>query len=274
MPVRFQVDPDFYDHPKTAGMSDAAFSLWVRAGSYSVAKLTDGFTRETVLVHTLRSDTSVADELVERGLWRRCRGDYVFHEWSVRNLTRQRIEEHNQADAERKRKERLNKKTAGQSPKRPPGRAPDDDRTSGGSPPYVGVVSSSGSVEQKPLVDDGYISVTRECAPAREARGTRIPADFAINADMVAWAREHTPHVDARRETERFIDHWRAATGKNSTKCDWIAAWRNWMRRAGDELPSRHGHRPTSSGIDTAVAGWEALRHNPFPPQVLPRGQS
>lgn len=78
MPVRFQVDPDFYDHPKTAGMSDAAFSLWVRAGSFSAAKLTDGFIAETVLVHTLRSDTQVADELVERGLWRRRRGGYMF----------------------------------------------------------------------------------------------------------------------------------------------------------------------------------------------------
>jgi hypothetical protein len=28
MPIRFQVDPDFYDHPKTIGMSDAATALW------------------------------------------------------------------------------------------------------------------------------------------------------------------------------------------------------------------------------------------------------
>lgn len=78
MSVRFQVEPDFYDHPKTAGMSDAAFSLWVRAGSYSAAKLTDGFVSESVLVHTLRSDAQVADELVERGLWRRRRGGWIF----------------------------------------------------------------------------------------------------------------------------------------------------------------------------------------------------
>lgn len=106
MPVRFQVDPDFYDHPKTAGMSDAAFSLWVRAGSFSAAKLTDGFVAEAVLVHTLRSDTRVADELVERGLWRRRRGGYVFHEWSERNLTKQRVQDHHHAEAKRKREER------------------------------------------------------------------------------------------------------------------------------------------------------------------------
>lgn len=109
MPIRFQVDPDFYDHPKTAGMSDAAFSLWVRAGSFSVAKLTDGFITEAVLVHTLRSDTQVADELVDRGLWRRSRGGYRFHQWSPRNLTKARVEEHNRAEAKRKREARHNK---------------------------------------------------------------------------------------------------------------------------------------------------------------------
>lgn len=103
MPVRFQVDPDFYDHPKVTGMSDAAFSLWVRAGSFSAAKTTDGFVSEDVLVHTLRSTAQVADELVGRGLWRRRKGGYVFHQWEARNLTKARIEADRKADAERKR---------------------------------------------------------------------------------------------------------------------------------------------------------------------------
>jgi hypothetical protein len=103
MPVRFQVDPDFYDHPKVTGMSDAAFSLWVRAGSFSAAKSTDGFVSEDVLAHTLRSSAQVADELVSRGLWRRRKGGYVFHQWEARNLTKARIEANRKADAERKR---------------------------------------------------------------------------------------------------------------------------------------------------------------------------
>lgn len=103
MPVRFQVDPDFYDHPKVTGMSDAAFSLWVRAGSFSAAKTTDGFIADDVLVHTLRSSTQVADELVSRGLWRRKKGGYAFHQWEARNLTKVRIEADRKADAERKR---------------------------------------------------------------------------------------------------------------------------------------------------------------------------
>jgi len=103
MPVRFQVDPDFYDHPKVLGMSDAAVSLWTRAGSYSVAKSTDGFVAEAVLVHALRSTLEVADELVQRGLWRRRKGGFQFHEWDARNLTRARIEADREADRDRKR---------------------------------------------------------------------------------------------------------------------------------------------------------------------------
>ncbi|WP_297551496.1 hypothetical protein [Amycolatopsis sp.] len=106
MPIRFQVDSDFYDHPKTTGMSDAAFSLWVRAGSYSAAKLTNGSVSEDVLALTLRSNTEVADELVRRGLWRRRKGGYVFHQWERRNLTKERVEADRQTDAARKRTER------------------------------------------------------------------------------------------------------------------------------------------------------------------------
>jgi hypothetical protein len=103
VPVRFQVDPDFYDHPKTLGMSDAAVSLWVRAGSYSVAKTTDGFVSEDVLVHALRSTVEVAEELVQRGMWRRRKGGFQFHQWEARNLTKDRIEADRQADRDRKR---------------------------------------------------------------------------------------------------------------------------------------------------------------------------
>lgn len=103
MPVRFQVDPDFYDHPKVLGMSDAAVSLWTRAGSYSVAKSTDGFVAEYVLVHALRSTLEVADELVHRGLWQRRKGGFQFHEWDKRNLTKARVEADRETDRERKR---------------------------------------------------------------------------------------------------------------------------------------------------------------------------
>lgn len=106
MPIRFQVDGDFYDHPKTIDMSDAAVALWTRAGSYSAAKLTDGFLTDAVLVRLSQTPDDAARELVKRGLWRRVRGGYRFHQWDERNLSRARVEAERTADRQRKRRER------------------------------------------------------------------------------------------------------------------------------------------------------------------------
>lgn len=71
--------------------------------------------------------------------------------------------------------------------------------------------------------------------PAR--RGSRLPDDFDVTPDMVAWHRDNTPGVNGQRETAKFIDHWRAAGGSNAVKRDWVAAWRNWMRKAAEWSP-------------------------------------
>lgn len=62
-------------------------------------------------------------------------------------------------------------------------------------------------------------------------RGTRIPEPFTITPEMVAWARERAPLVDGPRSTEMFVNYWTATTGRNATKLDWPATWRNWMLR-------------------------------------------
>lgn len=89
--------------------------------------------------------------------------------------------------------------------------------------------------------------------PRTTKRGTRIPDDFAVTDDMIAWAREHTPHVGAR-ETEAFVDYWRSAPGAKGVKVDWEATWRNWMRRAqenatrpGAALAIRGDRRPSTT---------------------------
>lgn len=68
-------------------------------------------------------------------------------------------------------------------------------------------------------------------------RGTRIPDDFTVTADMVEWARERCPHVDGRAETEKFINYWQAKSGRDATKVDWSATWRNWMLNAAERQP-------------------------------------
>lgn len=76
----FPVDDSFHSHPKALATSLAARGLWVTAGSWSSAHLTDG----VVPVHVLASlggTPELAAELVAAGLWRRTRQGYVFHDW-------------------------------------------------------------------------------------------------------------------------------------------------------------------------------------------------
>lgn len=61
----------------------------------------------------------------------------------------------------------------------------------------------------------------------KKQSGKRVPGDFAVTPDMLTWASENVPEIDVIRETENFRDHEFA-----SPKTDWLAAWRNWMRRS------------------------------------------
>jgi hypothetical protein len=95
-------------------------------------------------------------------------------------------------------------------------------------------------------------------ANARE-RGTRLPDDFAVNAEMVAWARENAPNVNGAYETQKFVDYWRGRTGKDATKLDWIGTWRNWMRKAQED--TQRGR----TGVATGANRHSNQRHdNPF----------
>lgn len=88
--------------------------------------------------------------------------------------------------------------------------------------------------------------------PAKN-RGTRIPENFAPDLTMIKWAKERTPHVNGRLETEKFINYWTAKSGQAATKVDWPATWRNWFLDA-EERSARPG-RSSFDDQDPAVTG-------------------
>lgn len=102
---------------------------------------------------------------------------------------------------------------------------------------------------------------TGEAKPAQK-RGTRLPEDFAVTDDMRAWFAENCRGVDGPRETEKFRNYWRAKSGKDATKIDWPATWRNWMLTAAE----RAG--PSARGPFTGATRHTSQRHdNPFAEQ-------
>ena len=213
MVVRFQVGPDFYDHPKSIGLTDAATALWVRAGSYSAAKLLDGFVPEQVLSTLSRTSTEAAAELIARGLWRRSRGGYQFHQWDQRNLTRARVDTDREYERERKQRQRQNARQNGNAqldgslvPVAVPGVVPvGQNRDSRASPSGSVSVSVSRSVSKKkpssalPTDDDPdwaeFWSIYPRKdgkAPARKAWLKAIKT--VLPDDIIAGARRYAEH--------------------------------------------------------------------------------
>lgn len=107
-------------------------------------------------------------------------------------------------------------------------------------------------------------------------RGTRLPADFAATPAMVAWARAECPDVDGRRATASFVDYWSAKTGKDATKHDWVATWRNWLRKDQTDAERRRPQAPNAgyhSQTDANIAAFLGL-DDPPKLRALPGGAS
>jgi hypothetical protein len=61
-----------------------------------------------------------------------------------------------------------------------------------------------------------------------------------ISDEWAAWAilRPGWDRARVDEEWDKFSDHWAAKSGKDATKQDWFATWRNWCRNA---FSDRHG---------------------------------
>ena len=98
----FKVDDTLALHHKAVAAGNSAMGLWVRAGSWSMQTLSDGFIPD-VIVSTLGSHGQ-AKKLVEVGLWDRLATGYAFHEWSERQPTKAEVRQE-RADNKRRQKE-------------------------------------------------------------------------------------------------------------------------------------------------------------------------
>lgn len=250
----FNVDDGFAFHRKTVLAGNAAIGLWTRAGSWCSRELTDGFVPDH-MVPTMGTPKQ-AERLVKAGLWVRddAREGFQFHEWTVdgRNSTRENVLKKREQAADKKRRQRERN-----DPKKPE--------------PQVGEVCPGGTDGGVPGGVPGGVNApsplpsitTTTHSPSESAsrrRATRIPEDFTVTPDMVQWARDRRPDVDGRLETEKFVNHWEAKSGKDATKLDWVKTWRNWILSARATNGYRQpGSPPPATGRGAKAEGWLAL---------------
>jgi hypothetical protein len=78
-------------------------------------------------------------------------------------------------------------------------------------------------------------------------RGQRIPQPFIIDEPMREWvAQQGWDPSWVLKHTQRFENHFIAKTGRDATKLDWRATWRNWLLKEADD------RRPPSSNDEHA----------------------
>lgn len=273
-----RISCDLPMNPKLDAIDDpAAGWAYVVSLCYCGQSLTDGHFPIRAVLRLANVDKDVADALNQQELWHlpghgcdRCPQpkpghavihDYLRHQRSgdeVRDLTSKRREAGRRGAARRWAETKAHEQ--------PPGMA-------------NAIASAMASAEQMPWQNDGktmaeerrgeenQIQNQRTPSGASSAsppdatstpangskRGTRIPDDFAVTPAMVEWATNRCPHIDGRLETEKFINYWQAKSGKDATKLDWVATWRNWMLNAAQRAPtSTRAHQRPANGRPAA----------------------
>jgi hypothetical protein len=252
----FKVDDSFHSHPKVLATSPAALGLWVVAGAWSGANLTDGFVPDSALQRLLPDSAELADVLVTAGLWRRAKGGHRFHDWGDYNPNSSDVKKERDAARERMRNLRAKRKPAGQH--------------GNGSGEHEANVRAKFADRSQPRPDPTRSSPNGELpkesppatpGPPKGSRGSRLPDDFTVSADMAAWAREKAPSC-AAADHEAFCDYWQGVPGAKGRKVDWPATWRNWMRREHERRTpaARATATPRVATGDQRYAEIQALR--------------
>jgi len=221
------------DHMKIAAVGGEAAWLYVCGLCYASRQLTDGVIPVRLIgrMTDFKDNEALASRLLEANLWHtaqhECKscpqavGDvYVIHDYL----------EHQRSAAEvRDLSEK--RSAAGQKGGKASGatrRGEANDEASASAKPK----QTRSKTEAETETDKKKTS----SSSGRTTRGTRIPDDFTVTPAMVAWARENTPDVDGKYQTEKFIRYWRAKSGRDATKVDWVATWENWMFKAQEDI--------------------------------------
>lgn len=110
-------------------------------------------------------------------------------------------------------------------------------------------------------VSGGVDDLAPQASP--KARGSRLPSDWVLSDEWLhegerARADADLPAVDLRLEAAKFRDFWCAKSGKDATKADWLATWRNWCRNArgvNGYAPAKPSRLSTPTAADHEAAG-------------------
>lgn len=244
----FKVDDGFHSSRKVLSIPRrsrlAAIGAWSIAGSWCADELTDGHVPDFMILEW-GFPATIPATLVDSGLWERERGGYAFRNWAEYQPSKADVDAERTASRERMRELRAKRKQ----------KKPQNDAA---EPDVFGRTVTNGSESVRnpdPTRPDPTLITSNEViSEVPRKRATRIPDPFIVTAEMKEWAAERVPLVVVKESTERFVNHWRAKAGRDATKLDWPATWRNWLIKDQDDRTNRK-LTPTERAAQTATAG-------------------
>ncbi len=108
------------------------------------------------------------------------------------------------------------------------------------------------SSENQPIIHEQK-SVSKKAKRVNTDRGCRLPADFEPDYDFAI--EEGLPPERVKVEIAKFRDYWNAKTGKDASKRDWQATWRNWVRNSKNYKQGENYGKQTNSQTEQQ-RGW------------------
>lgn len=95
--------------------------------------------------------------------------------------------------------------------------------------------ASAAARANKPKVNERSTTVqpTNNHKPItnNHSKGTRLPKDWQPTAEYYDFCKSERPDLDADSVAREFKDYWVSKAGADGVKLDWLATWRNWVRR-------------------------------------------
>ena len=269
----FKVDDSFHSHPKVMAAGPAALGLWLIAGTWSCANLTDGFVPDYVLPRLAADAEELARTLVAVGLWRRAKGGHRFHDWDIYQRSREEVLDERRKWAEKKAEQRATKKAKGGKSRSDAKVSPGD--TPGDSPGGVPRESSS-SRSRSRTSPNGEV---KKASPSSSAIADRADVErvCAHLADRITANGNRKPAVGAKwlNAARLLIDRDGITEEQIHAAIDWCQNDEFWrgnilsmpkLRQQFDQLrqaarrTSRSGAPPSRSTTDERVAQAQALK--------------
>jgi uncharacterized protein YdaU (DUF1376 family) len=130
---------------------------------------------------------------------------------------------------------------------------------------------ANATAQPKQIIPD-QIDRKEEPNGSSKKRGCRLPVSFepdlgwAIDAGLSA--------SQAQTEASQFRDYWTAKPGKDGTKLDWPATWRQWVRNQLKRRPASRASPPRQPTLADAFAEVATLSENRNDPRSDPSDES